>query len=217
MSAGSRMRFACVILAFLSAGNLPADEITIDVSSDQAFPWNALHGETFSVGFGGTSVEFTTSDSSYAGAPYTSVRTGLFLNTMGWTTVYTLLARDMTPIHGAYLALTLGSAGNVTYSYSLDPSQTWNTYVNNFSIFSPATWTDVANFLFPPPPPPPPIVPDTTFLPPPVIITPAIGLPVAGGPLAVGPAVDNPEPGTALLLLSGAVLCWFGRRRRARV
>src|SRR5690349_206531 len=141
MSATSRIRFACLLVGLLFACGLKGNDISINVSGDPGLPWGAFQGDIFSVGYPATSVQFTTS-SSYSGPDYTVVSTGMYFNVFGWTSVYTLLARDARPVEGAYLAITVGQDSSVSYHYSIDASQTWDSGISGFSASSSATWTN---------------------------------------------------------------------------
>ena len=215
MSATSRIRFACLLVSLLFACGLQGNDISINVSGDPGLPWGAFQGDIFSVGFPSNNVQFTTS-SSYSGPSYTVVSTGMYFNVYGWTSVYTLLARDARPVEGAYLAITVGQDSSVSYHYSINASQSWDIGTGGFSSSSPTTWANVANTLFPPPPPPAPpiqtVTPNPIFLPPPVIITPNLS------PLTpIGPAdIGNPEPATGLLMVTGIAGFWLWRRKRAK-
>jgi hypothetical protein len=54
----------------------------------------------------------------------------------------------------------------------------------------------------------PVVIPQVSLAPPPVIITPTIGL---SGPIT---DLDNPEPATSVLFVSGAAALWLWRRKK---
>ena len=201
--------FTRIILGLLLTCSLQASAILVDVSGDPNFPFTAVQGNIFDVGYPSTQVQFNTGSS--APPTYTSVSTGMFFSVMGWTNIYTLLGRDLNPVEGAYLAITIASSGDIHYQYSLNPGATWDFGMGAFTSSSSTTWTDIANTLFPPPPPPVQINTQPVFLPPPVIITSNIG-PITNpylGPLAI----DNPEPGTWLMFVGGAAALYLWNRR----
>ena len=235
VSAVSKLRFSCMVFGLLLfSSSLKADQVLLDVSDDTSLPWGALRGDIFKVGYSGfnqTNVLFSTSDSSYTGQPYKVVNSGFYYSAMGWTDVYTVLGLDQNPVSGAYLAITMGQDGNVSFSATVDPSAVWNFMQNGFQSSASTSWTNVANTLFPPPPPAPvftpPPPPAPVFTPPPAPPAPAIPVVTFIPWVIVKPDTgflsqpfvdiqDSPEPATGVLLLTGAVALWLWRRKQAK-
>jgi hypothetical protein len=212
MAGAGKMRFTFIMFGLLLASNLKGNEVWLDVSSDSGLPWAAFSKSVFPVGLG-NNVHFSTSATNYTGANYTTTSSGMYFSALGWTNIYTLLAPNANPIVGAYLAITVSNDASVSYRYTVNPTQGWNIATSTFTTTSSNTWASVANMLFPPPPPPPPPAPVVNTAPPipTVLIVPTIGPFVSPGAF-----LDNPEPSTGLLLLTGVGLMWFAWRRKIK-